>query len=285
MATNVYDLILYFTIYSVGGWICESIWCSVGTGKPVNRGFLNGPYCPIYGFGALLILLTCVPLKANPLLVFIVAMVAASVLEYFTGWLLETLFHQRWWDYSKRKFNLKGRVCLRNSILFGLMGIAVTYLLYPPVERLIQLLTSTQQRILALGCVVIFAVDLAHTLFTLLGLKKRLKALRSYAEELGRLNEEHSWFDARDLHGSIARLRTISAEDPSDSAARTILEKLDGLTTRRQQNMRLLKAFPNLSDKDFGAELQALRTRWQEEIDQRKQARRERKAKTKQTDD
>ena len=272
-------LILYFSLYAIAGWVCESIWVSVGTRKVVNRGFLAGPYCPIYGFGALLILLTCVPLKAYPPLVFVVAMLAATVLEYFTGWLLETLFHTRWWDYSKRKFNLKGRICLRNALLFGLMGVAVTYLLDPLAEQLIGALSPGLQSALAWTMVAILAADLAHTLYTLLGLQRRLKTLRGYVQELARYNEEYSWLDLRDLHGSVERLRGVCEADAHNEAAQAILAKLDDLTARRKQSMRLLKAFPTLAHKDLGAELVMLREKWTREIAERKAARKAQKEK------
>ncbi|MDR0286797.1 MAG: putative ABC transporter permease, partial [Clostridiales bacterium] len=114
-STSFAVLVLYFAIYSILGWIIESAYCSIFAHKPINRGFLSGPWCPVYGFGALLILLFTGPFKQNPFLVFAISLLSTSILEYFTGWLLETLFKTRWWDYSKHKFNIKGRVCLQNT--------------------------------------------------------------------------------------------------------------------------------------------------------------------------
>lgn len=270
MLSNPFDLFLYFTLYSFVGWVCESIWCSVGTGKLVNRGFLTGPYCPIYGFGALIILILCVPLKEYPPLVFVVAMLAATALEYFTGWLLETLFHTRWWDYSHRKFQLKGRICLRNSLLFGLMGVAATYFADPLAERLIESIAPNVRRILAICLAALLSVDLAHTVSSLLGLRKRLRTLRAYLEELDVYNKEYRWLDIKDIQGSVARLREICVQDAGNETAAGILQRLDSLTERRNESVRLLKAFPNMRDKDFGEELKAIRESWVEHARSRK---------------
>lgn len=266
MQGSVYEAVLLFTLLSVMGWICESIWCSVGEKKIVNRGFLSGPYCPIYGFGGLLILAICLPVQAYPVLVFLMAMVAASALEYFTGWLLETLFHTRWWDYSKRFLNIKGRVCLRNSILFGLMGLAVTYFVFPPLGRAIGDIPLAVQQALSAGIVVIFGLDLSHTLVVLSGLQKRLHALRDAVHELEQYNEAYSWFDIKDLQGSTERLRAICLADSDNETAAAILKRLDALTERHASTARLFKAFPSITHKDMPAELNALRDTWRERL-------------------
>ncbi|MDL2318607.1 putative ABC transporter permease [Eubacteriales bacterium OttesenSCG-928-A19] len=266
MENSLYEGVLLFTIFSVMGWICESIWCSIGEGKVVNRGFLSGPYCPIYGFGGLLILAICLPLQAWPPLVFVMALVSASILEYFTGWLLETLFHTRWWDYSKRFLNIKGRVCLRNSVLFGLMGIAVTYFVYPPLSRLLGDIPLAVQRGLSIGIALVFAADLTHTVVVLTGLQKRLRGLHEAIHELERYNEAYSWFDLKDLDGSIERLRAICEADSGNGTAAAILERLDALTKRNVTSARLLRAFPGSTHKDLPEELNALRDAWRKRI-------------------
>ena len=123
--------VLYFFAYSILGWACECLYCGIPARRFINRGFLEGPYCPIYGCGALIVILVLDPLKGHPLLLFLGAMIFTSVLEYVTSWLMEKLFHSKWWDYSERPFNINGRVCLLNSLLFGIMGLAVMYVVHP----------------------------------------------------------------------------------------------------------------------------------------------------------
>ncbi len=98
---------------------------------------MHGPSCPIYGFGAIFVILMLSWLDNYPLLVFILGIIITSLIEYFTSWLLEMLFHIMWWDYSQRKFNINGRVCLRNSFLFGCMSIFVIYFLHPSVSSFV----------------------------------------------------------------------------------------------------------------------------------------------------
>ena len=115
---------LWLMIYSVIGWIYESTICSIGQRKLINRGFLNGPYCPIYGTGAVLVLLVLGRIQ-NPVLLFFAGAVLTCSLEYLTSWLMEKLFHARWWDYSKRKFNIGGRVCLIGAVVFGAFSVVL----------------------------------------------------------------------------------------------------------------------------------------------------------------
>ena len=137
-------LFLLFLIYSAVGWLCESVYCSVPARKFINRGFLNGPLCPIYGVGALLADALLTPVAWSLPLLFLGGAIVTSVLEYFTGWLLETLFHAKWWDYSNKKWNLHGRVCLRNSILFGLMCVILLRVLHPLLLGLVLLVPALE---------------------------------------------------------------------------------------------------------------------------------------------
>lgn len=262
MSDSIVRFILYFALYSFIGWVCESTWVSLGTRKPTNRGFLTGPYIPVYGFGAMLILYLCMPLKAYPWLVFIVAVVATSALEYFTGWLLETLFHMRWWDYSKRRFTINGRIYLGNSLLFGVMGLAMIYLLNPMAEQFIQGMRLAAQRIVAIGFSVVFLADFAYSLSNVLGLRKRMSALRVYVQELLEFKTLGDWLDPLDLQASTEKLRALHAKDGDDAVLTAILEKLDTLIARRRGSLRLLHAFPSLTSRDLTVELETLRKKW-----------------------
>ena len=112
---NVEKYMIWLFFYSVVGWIYESTLCSVRAHKFINRGFLNGPYCPIYGWGAVLDILILGKVQ-NPVLLFFLGAIVTCSLEYFTSYIMEKLFHARWWDYSKRKFNINGRVCLLGAV-------------------------------------------------------------------------------------------------------------------------------------------------------------------------
>jgi len=121
---------LLFWLFSIFGWLMEVVVCSISDKKLVNRGFLLGPYCPIYGFGGVVIL--CLySYRDEPLTCFILSMVICTIIEYISSYLMEKLFKVRWWDYSNDSFNINGRVCLRNSIAFGFLGMLCTSYLNP----------------------------------------------------------------------------------------------------------------------------------------------------------
>ena len=130
-------LIIYFCIYSVLGWICETIFCYILKEKG-KRGFLKGPYCPIYGVGAVTICYSLIAFKENIILVFLLSATIAVVLEYFTGYVLETVFNKKWWDYSDREYNVKGRICLGNTMLFGIMGVLAIYFIHPVIVSIVE---------------------------------------------------------------------------------------------------------------------------------------------------
>lgn len=137
METILYFL-TYFILYSFAGWVLESVSKSIAQKKLVNSGFLNGPICPIYGFGALIMLLSLNFLREKPLLLFVAAFIILSVWEYIVGVFLEKVFKTKYWDYSHLKFNFQGRICLKNSIYWGILGVLFICYIHPLVESYIR---------------------------------------------------------------------------------------------------------------------------------------------------
>ena len=133
----LYLTLAYFLIYSFLGWCCEVIYCTLNSGTFVNRGFLNGPYCPIYGFGMVGILALLEPVFDNMPLLFLGATLITSSIELAGGWILYKLFHARWWDYSKKPFNLGGYICAEFSLIWGLATLGVIKFLHPVVTLLV----------------------------------------------------------------------------------------------------------------------------------------------------
>ena len=148
------EVYLLFWIFSFFGWVMEVIVCSIDEKRIVNRGFLLGPYCPIYGCGGVVMLLLS-PYKEDPVTCFILAMVICSVIEYIASYLMEKIFKVRWWDYSTDSFNLNGRICLRNSIAFGLLGMICTSHVNP---WLISLLNKLGNNAIILLFIIIFII-------------------------------------------------------------------------------------------------------------------------------
>lgn len=151
-------LFLLFIIYSVTGWIIEVIATYPDTKCFVNRGFLIGPYCPIYGNCAIAMILLLHNIK-DPILLFILSIIICSVGEYVTSYLMEKIFHARWWDYTKNKFNINGRICLVNSLAFGVLGFLLIKFVNPFVVGLITKLSPTIMNILFYTILILFLID------------------------------------------------------------------------------------------------------------------------------
>ena len=155
--------VLFFAVYSVIGWLYETALCSFEERKAVNRGFLMGPYCPIYGCGALLFILL-LGSEGSPLLIFFLGAFVACAIEYSTSAVMERLFHARWWDYSKFRFNLNGRICLGAAMIFGAFAVLLIKLLHPAVSGILFSLPKVIILAMSAAFTVVFILDLFFTL-------------------------------------------------------------------------------------------------------------------------
>lgn len=177
MPFTLYELLWFVLIYGFFGWCCEVVFAAVTTGKFVNRGFLNGPICPIYGFGMLIVLLCLHPVAENLLLLFVGAVILTSALEFVTGFLLEQVFHEKWWDYTDTPFNIKGYVCLKFSLLWGLAGTFIVRLVHPPIQKLVDWVPPTLGWSLLAVLLALLLADFIITLIAVLKFPKRLRAI------------------------------------------------------------------------------------------------------------
>ena len=160
--------VCYFVIFSFLGWIYETAFCTITSGRWENRGFLFGPVCPIYGSGAVAISMImnltdryCI--ERNPWLIFIISVTGSALLEYVTSWGLERLFHALWWDYSSFPLNIHGRISLFTSLGFGCAGLLIVYYIAPFTERAMDFVPPIMTEFLGLVFCFIFAVDLTLT--------------------------------------------------------------------------------------------------------------------------
>ena len=200
---------LWLMIYSIIGWVYESTICSIGQRKLINRGFLNGPYCPIYGTGAVLVLLVLGRIQ-NPVLLFFAGAVLTCSVEYLTSWLMEKLFHARWWDYSKRKFNIGGRVCLIGAIVFGAFSVVLILVLHPWVKSLTDRLTDTA---LTWICAILFIGIVSDLIVTVKGLLGTHAVFAEYAVLLQQKRRELSEKLRLGAEEGRERIRELSAEE------------------------------------------------------------------------
>lgn len=180
---QVCNIFLQFLAYSFLGWTCETIYCSIGQRKFVNRGFLNGPLCPVYGFGAMAVLVFLRPIQNNIPMLFLCGMLVTSVIEYITGYLLEKLFATKWWDYSTYRFNIHGRVCLRNSLMFGALSVVAARVVDPVVRGAIYSLPFWASVSMSAVLLVILLVDLVLTVRTILDINSVLRQFHQLVEQ------------------------------------------------------------------------------------------------------
>ena len=136
---DLYHMINWFIIYSFLGWVWETFYVSIKQGEFINRGFISGPFCTIYGCGAIAVYTILKPAEGNLFILFFGGIVVATLLEYFTAVLMESIFHTSWWDYSDKKFNFQGRICLGASLGWGVFTVILFRVLHPVVEDLVSL--------------------------------------------------------------------------------------------------------------------------------------------------
>ena len=182
--------LLFFYIYSFIGWIWESCYVSVRRHQWVNRGFLHGPMLPIYGSGALVILISTIGVREEPWLIFLFGMLAATVLEYITGVVMEKLFHVRYWDYSGQKLNLNGYICVSSSLCWGVFSVLLVRVVHVPVERAVLDVPILITDCAALALTVIMSVDLTQSFNEAMDLKRVLIQLEESKEQIKKMQEK-----------------------------------------------------------------------------------------------
>lgn len=229
---SLYDAMACFVLYSFLGWCCEVVYVTALSGKPVNRGFLNGPVCPIYGFGVVAVLWLLDPIQDKLLLLFLAGGAVASTVELVGGWALYKLYHTRWWDYTARPFNIGGYICLQYSLLWGLGVVIVVKLIHPPIARLVALTRQPAALAVLVVCYLLYAADTVATAVAAAGLAKDLDALETVADSLHAVSDHMS-----QALGSTA----LEADQKMDEsrlqlklAAAEARQAADGIPTREQ---------------------------------------------------
>lgn len=322
--------VLLFFFYCLCGWIWESCYVSIRQGHWVNRGFLHGPLLPIYGSGAIIILLATIPVAEDLRLVWLFGMLAATVLEYVTGAAMERIFKVRYWDYSSQKFNLNGHICLTSSVAWGFFSILMVRFIHPPIARLLAQIPALCVDPLAHALTALFTVDAVRSVQAALDLRDILARAAEENEDLRRLAKRAEVYAAfaeddlrrfrerteleklalqQRLEGELAERRQARAERQEASIRRRFKAKLDilaaisgvletyrdqldefglspkELETRRleleeliqrvrereaslrsrssvpyHRSLRILRAHPSATAKQFGEALEALKT-------------------------
>ena len=237
---SFYLFLWIFFIYSFLGWCLEVCFFALNTGKFVNRGFLNGPVCPIYGFGVVIVVLCLTPLMENTLLLFLGSVLLTSLLELGVGFALEKLFHQRWWDYTNEPFNLGGYICLRFSLAWGLACLLVMEIIHPSVLWLILHIPHTLGLVLLACFVSVMAVDLTATVRTIARINRSLGQIDELAGRIKALSNElgenlaERVIDAAELGSGLREDIQENLEDAKDVLAQRREDLQDSLEDMKE---------------------------------------------------
>lgn len=181
--------LFFFYFYCFLGWVWETCYVSACQGKWVNRGFMRGPFLPIYGSGAIIVLIFTLPLRENAAAVFWIGMISATVLEYITGVAMEKLFHVRYWDYSNQKFNLNGHICLTSSLAWGIFSVLLTLYGHRPIENMVFGISTNMIEFLVFILTAYIAVDMTESVREALDLKEMLLSLEENNAEFRRMQK------------------------------------------------------------------------------------------------
>lgn len=206
---------LFFYIYCFFGWIIESTYVSVCTGNWVNRGFMRGPVIPIYGTGAVIVLFAVIPFRTSPILVFIVGTVAASILEFVTGFVMERIYKVRYWDYSDKPFNLCGYICLFNSLCWGVLSILLIYLVHSWIEKGVLFLNDMVLLSIDSGISSLFIVDLFNSSTTAVELKRMLANSQKLKDDIMNIHNKMIEFNTAIANGKekMDELKQMSLQE------------------------------------------------------------------------
>jgi uncharacterized membrane protein len=235
----LYKLILFFVIYSFLGWISEVSYAFYNRRIFINRGFLFGPVCPIYGLGLVVVIILTNNIKDNLLLLFTFSTLITSLLEYTTGFILEKLFHSKWWDYTEDPFNLHGRICLHFSIMWGLATTIIVKVIHPIINFLIDAIPFEVIKYILSLFIVTLLLDFSFTLKSLIKFKPILTEILKIRNELKR---KYTYIF------SSTKIKTLERIEITELNLKEIMNRYNTYYSNLSFNhRRLLKSFSNIS--------------------------------------
>jgi uncharacterized membrane protein len=271
-----YDLLMFFFIYGFIGWSLEVCYHAIETGKWSNRGFLNGAICPIYGIGVVTILYLLEPVSDFGPLLFVGGVVLCSAIELLTGYVMEKIFHQRWWDYSNERFNLKGYICLKFSLYWGIGVVFIVKLVHPSIQNVVDWIPYDVGAVILIATLMILAVDAVDTFRTIIGINRELETIHEAAAVIRKVSDGIS---ERLFEGTIkaveekeelgqklqsnkeeAELQMALGRAELETKASELKELAEDMARKfRRGQKRMLRAFPNMRSTRYDTDMAAVR--------------------------
>ena len=231
---RIYSLLLYFFIYSFLGWCTEVAYATVKERRFVNRGFLNGPWCPIYGVGVSAVVTLLDGFRDSLLLLYLSSLVLVTLIEGMTGFIMDKIFHHKWWDYTGLPLNIGGYVCLPFSIAWGAACVLIVKGIHPLIERLVGFLPEAAGAALLCVLTVCLAADVAVTTAGILKLNRRLDMLERIGAELHEISDRMG----ANIHENV--MDAMEKAEALEDVAQARKEKLDALSGEARERLDLL---------------------------------------------
>ncbi len=273
---SIYYSILYFFVYGFLGWCTEVIFAAFKQHRFVNRGFLNGPICPIYGVGVTLVIACLEAFQSNLLLLYISSVILVTVLEGVTGWAMDKLFHNKWWDYSKLPFNIGGYVCLLFSLIWGVACVFIVYFVHPLIHQVLSLIPHTAGIALIAILGIALLSDMIVTTSAIVKFNQYLELLKHITDELHAISNQIG----AELYQNVMHVLDMQEssrqklDDVKLEVSEEIRMRIVELKTRAQNlgekvpkpARRLLKAFPKLESRNYKAQLELFRQKLEQHL-------------------
>nr|WP_330392320.1 hypothetical protein [Hespellia stercorisuis] len=275
MIMTFYDILLYFFIYGFFGWCCEVGYAAVKSGKFVNRGFLNGPICPIYGVGVTMVVFFLTPWRDNLILLYLTSVVLVTVLEGVTGYAMDKIFHNKWWDYSGQPLNIGGYVCLLFSLVWGVACVVIVDFVHPLFSKVLSYLPFAVGVILIVVLVALLVVDLYVTSASIVKMNKHLESMEKIAKELHEISDQIGEEIFTRVTATMEKQEDISEEMQGHIAE--LKEKYQELSSRGSRvSRRLVRAFPKMKPREHSEQFEKWRERLQKLQDMKANMKKER---------
>lgn len=215
---DFYSIAIYFFVYGFLGWCTEVAFAACKEHRFVNRGFLNGPFCPIYGFGVSLVIIFLTPYRSNLILLYITSIILVTLLEGITGWAMDKIFHNKWWDYSNMPLNIGGYVCLPFSLVWGIACVAIMNLIHPLIHHVLALMPRTLGIVLIVLFGILLIIDTCVTTSAIFKFNRQLEHMEKIASELHDLSNQLG----ENIYSTT--VRALEAADDLQEKARDAVE-------------------------------------------------------------
>lgn len=258
----------FFYFYCFVGWCIESAYVSVKTKQLTNRGFMRGPFLPLYGSGAIMMLVVSMPFQDNIFMVYVAGCIGATILEYVTGVTMEALFKVRYWDYSNNKFNFQGHICLGTSLSWGFLTILMTEVVHVPVERFVLSIPDMVLKVVTYVLSMVIFADFALSFKAAIDLRDVLVKMEQVKEEMVHIQKRLDVMialanqEVENRKAVLAESMNMAREEWAESMSMRIEDIKAGIEKKMEQARAIIPSRDGTRMDNVQEELQNLKTKY-----------------------